>query len=58
MASNKERGNIIRQQILRDVKHHPKGITKHIANIFLSRPKQSIIILKDLKMNIAFNQKE
>jgi len=39
MASNKERGNIIRQQILRDVKHHPKGITKHIANIFSITPQ-------------------
>ena len=34
MASNKERGEIIRRQILRDVKHHPKDIAKHIATIF------------------------
>ncbi|SEH07615.1 STAS-like domain-containing protein [Candidatus Venteria ishoeyi] len=34
MISNKERGKIIRRQILRDIKHHPKDIAKHIANIF------------------------
>ena len=39
MASNKERGEIIRQQILRDVKHHPKDITRHIANIFSITPQ-------------------
>ena len=39
MSSNRERGNIIRQQILRDVRHHPKDITKHIANIFSITPQ-------------------
>lgn len=39
MASNKERGEKIRQQILRDVKHHPKDVTKHIASIFSITPQ-------------------
>ena len=39
MASNKERGEIIRRQILRDVKHHPKDIAKHIATIFSISPQ-------------------
>ena len=34
MASNKDRGDLIRQQILRDVKHHPRDLSKHIANLF------------------------
>ncbi len=39
MVSNKERGKTIRRQILRDIKHHPKDIAKHICNIFsISRP--------------------
>jgi len=39
MASNKERGEIIRRQILRDVKHHPKDIAKHISSIFSISPQ-------------------
>ena len=32
--SNKERGERIRRQIVRDIKHHPTDISKHIAKIF------------------------
>lgn len=32
--NNKERGERIRHQIVRDVKHHPADISKHIAKIF------------------------
>ncbi|MCP4489279.1 MAG: DUF4325 domain-containing protein [Gammaproteobacteria bacterium] len=32
--NNKERGEKIRRQIVRDVRHHPTDISKHIANIF------------------------
>lgn len=32
--SNKERGEQIRRQIIRDVRHHPIDIAKHIATIF------------------------
>lgn len=31
---NKERGERIRRQIVRDVRHHPTDISKHIAKIF------------------------
>jgi len=34
MQSSKERGQQIRIQILRDVKHHPRDITKHISSFF------------------------
>lgn len=34
MTSNRERGELIRQQILNEIKHHPKDINRHIANIF------------------------
>ena len=37
--SNKERGEKIRNQILRDVVHHPADISKHIANIFSITPQ-------------------
>ena len=37
--NNKERGIKIRRQILRDVKHHPTDISKHIANIFSITPQ-------------------
>lgn len=37
--NNKERGEKIRRQILRDVKHHPNDIAKHIANIFSITPQ-------------------
>jgi len=37
--SNKERGEKIRRQILRDVKYHPTDIAKHIANIFSITPQ-------------------
>jgi DNA-binding transcriptional ArsR family regulator len=39
MQSKKERGEQIRQQILRDVKHHPRDITKHISSIFSISPQ-------------------
>ncbi|MBL1266124.1 STAS-like domain-containing protein [Methylomicrobium sp. RS1] len=37
--SNKERGERIRRQILRDVRHHPIDIAKHIAAIFSITPQ-------------------
>ena len=37
--NNKERGERIRQQIVRDVRHHPTDISKHIANIFSITPQ-------------------
>jgi len=39
MISNKERGNKIRLQILRDVKHHSQDLAKHIASIFSITPQ-------------------
>ena len=39
MQSSKERGQQIRIQILRDVKHHPRDITKHISSIFSISPQ-------------------
>lgn len=39
MTSHKQRGELIRKQILRDIKHHPKDISKHIANIFTITPQ-------------------
>ncbi|WP_159656625.1 STAS-like domain-containing protein [Vibrio atypicus] len=39
MASNKTRGDLIRQQILRDVKHHPRDLSKHIASLFQISPQ-------------------
>lgn len=32
--NNKERGERIRRQIIRDVRHHPSDISKHISKIF------------------------
>lgn len=37
--NNKERGEKIRQQILRDVKYHPRDIVKHISKIFSISPQ-------------------
>ena len=37
--NNKERGERIRLQILRDLKHHPSDISKHIAKIFSITPQ-------------------
>ena len=37
--NNKERGEKIRRQIVRDVSHHPTDITKHIAKIFSITPQ-------------------
>ncbi|MCP5158959.1 MAG: DUF4325 domain-containing protein [Gammaproteobacteria bacterium] len=37
--SNKERGEQIRRQIVRDVRHHPIDIAKHIATIFSISPQ-------------------
>lgn len=37
--SNKERGERIRRQILRDVVHHPSDIAKHIGKIFSITPQ-------------------
>lgn len=39
MTSNKERGDTIRRQILRDVKHHPRDIVRHISTIFSISPQ-------------------
>ena len=37
--NNRERGERIRVQILRDVKHHPNDISKHIGSIFSISPQ-------------------
>ena len=37
--NSKERGKQIRQQILRDVFHHPSDLTKHISSIFSITPQ-------------------
>lgn len=37
--NNKERGERIRLQILRDIKYHPTDIAKHIGNIFSITPQ-------------------
>ncbi len=37
--NNKERGERIRRQIVRDVKHHPTDISKHIGQIFSITPQ-------------------
>jgi len=38
-VNNKERGERIRLQILRDIKYHPTDIAKHIGNIFSITPQ-------------------
>jgi len=48
--SNKERGERIRQQILRDVKHHPADISKHISNIFSITPQAVYSHIKRLEV--------
>ncbi len=47
--NNKERGRHIRQQILRDVRHHPGDITKHIAQIFSITPQAANSHIKRLE---------
>ena len=37
--NNKERGERIRRQIVRDVRHHPTDISKHIGKIFSITPQ-------------------
>ena len=37
--NNKERGEKIRRQIIRDVRHHPTDISKHISKIFSITPQ-------------------
>lgn len=37
--NNKERGEKIRRQIIRDVRHHPTDIAKHISKIFSITPQ-------------------
>lgn len=49
MSSNRERGEKIRQQILRDVKHHPNDIAKHISVIFDITPQATHNHLKKLE---------
>lgn len=49
MISNKKRGEMIRRQILRDVKHHPKDIAKHISNIFSISPQATYNHLRRLE---------
>ena len=51
MISNKERGKVIRRQILRDVKHHPKDIAKHISNIFSISPQATNNHLRRLELD-------
>lgn len=51
MTSNRERGEIIRRQILRDVKHHPKDIANHISSIFSISPQATNNHLKKLESN-------
>ncbi len=47
--NNRERGKRIRQQILRDVVHHPTDIAKHIAKIFSITPQAVYSHLKRLE---------
>lgn len=49
MRANKERGQMIRQQIIRDVKHHPRDIANHIAAIFSITPQATHNHLKKLE---------
>ena len=49
--NNRERGKRIRQQILRDVVHHPTDISKHIAKIFSITPQAVYSHLKRLENN-------
>lgn len=49
MVSHRERGVMIRQQIIRDVKHHPKDIANHIAAIFSITPQATYNHLKKLE---------
>lgn len=49
MQNNKQRGEMIRLQILRDVKHHPKDIANHIATIFSITPQATHSHLKRLE---------
>jgi len=49
MSGNKQRGDMIRQQILRDVKHHPKDIANHISTIFDITPQATHNHLKKLE---------
>lgn len=47
--NNRERGESIRQQILRDVLHHPSDIAKHIAKIFSITPQAVFSHLQSLE---------
>lgn len=47
--NNKERGEKIRRQIIRDVIHHPSGIAKHIAKIFSITPQAVYSHIKRLE---------
>lgn len=47
--NNQERGRKIREQILRDVRHHPTDIAKHIALIFSITPQAVYYHLKSLE---------
>jgi anti-sigma regulatory factor (Ser/Thr protein kinase) len=47
--NNKERGQTIRRQILRDVKHHPEGITRHISKMFSITPQAVYRHIKSLE---------
>lgn len=49
MSTNRERGKKIRQQILRDVKHHPNDIAKHISAIFDITPQATHNHLRKLE---------
>lgn len=47
--TRKERGENIRAQILRDVVHHPRDISKHIASIFSITPQAVYSHIKRLE---------
>lgn len=47
--NNKERGEKIRRQIIRDVIHHPRDIAKHIAKIFSITPQAVYSHIKRLE---------
>ncbi len=47
--NNKERGKKIRRQIIRDVRHHPTDIAKHISKIFSITPQAANNHIKRLE---------
>lgn len=50
VKNNKERGQLIREQIVKEVRNHPADLTRHIANLFQITPQavsQHIRILEN-----------